>query len=156
MSFWAYCFKKSQIGVVIIQNPPNGYHDSTFHPFTEEVTSWLVDAHDGAGGVVGVGGASAGAVEPCPAVPAGFPGVDVAAHEFILDGGVLDAVEDVAQQVLLVADELVAGIQVAPGGDGHVLGAAAAAGNALVDAGAALQVDHVVVEGEGLALLATR
>ena len=46
-----------------------------------------------------------------------------------------------------------AGIQVAPGGDGHVLGARAAAADALIDAGAAGEVDHVMVEGEGAAFL---
>ena len=72
--------------------------------------------------------------------------------ELIPHGGVGDALPDVAHQVLGVADELVAGVEVAPGGDGHVLGAGAAAGDALVDAGAAGEVDHVMVEGEAAAL----
>ena len=45
-----------------------------------------------------------------------------------------------------------AGVQIAPGGNSHVLGAGAAAGDALIDAGAAGQVDHVVVEGKASAL----
>ena len=72
--------------------------------------------------------------------------------ELIPHGGVGDALPDVAHQVLGVADELVAGVEVAPGGDSHVLGAGAAAGDALVDAGAAGEVDHVMVEGEAAAL----
>ena len=72
--------------------------------------------------------------------------------ELIPHGGVGDALPDVAHQVFGVAHKLVAGVQVAPGGHGHVLGAGAAAGDALIDAGAAGQVDHVVVEGKASAL----
>ena len=66
---------------------------------------------------------------------------------------VLHAVPDVAQLEFLVAHELVTGVQVAPRGHGHVLRTGAAAGDALINAGAALEVDHIVVEGEGPSLL---
>ena len=45
------------------------------------------------------------------------------------------------------------GVQVAPRGHGHVLRTGAAAGDALINTGAALEVDHVMVEGEGPPLL---
>ena len=78
--------------------------------------------------------------------------VDVAVGKLLLCLPVGDALPDVAQLEGLLADELVAGVQVAPGGHRHVLRAAAAAGNPLVNAGTAGQVDHVVVEGEGSSL----
>ena len=46
-----------------------------------------------------------------------------------------------------------AGIQIAPRGDCHILGAAAAAGDALIDARAFCQIDHIMVEGNGFAFL---
>ena len=46
-----------------------------------------------------------------------------------------------------------AGIEVAPGRDRHVLRAGAAAGNALIDARPARKVYHIVVEGEGAAFV---
>ena len=48
--------------------------------------------------------------------------------ELIPHGGVGNALPDIAQQVLGVAHELVAGVQIAPRGNRHVLGAGAAAG----------------------------
>ena len=127
-------------------------HDGALHPLAEQLTAVLVHTGDAAGGVVCVGRAAAGAVELGPAVLALRAGVGVAVLELIPHGGVGDALPDVAHPVLGVADELVAGVQVAPGGHGHVLGAGAAARNALVDAGAAGQVDHVMVEGKAAAL----
>ena len=102
---------------------------------------------------IGVGGAAAGAVELCPAVGAVGPGVGVAGTELLPQGGVGNAVPHVPQLVGFLPHELVAGVQVAPGGDRHVLRAGAAAGDPLVDAGAAGEVQHIVVEGDGPALL---
>ena len=103
--------------------------------------------------MVGVGGAAAGAVKSCPAIAARLASVHVARGKLALLVGVGHALPHVAQLVGLVTHKLMAGVQVAPGGHGHVFGAGAAAGNALVDAGAAGQVDHIVIEGEGLARL---
>ncbi len=75
------------------------------------------------------------------------------AHWGLLHGGVGDALPDVAQLEVLLPHELVAGVQFPGGGDRHVLGARAAARDTLVDAGAAGQVQHVVVEGKGFARL---
>ena len=65
---------------------------------------------------------------------------------------IIHAVPNIAELILVIADKLVAGIQVAPRGDCHVFGARTAARNALVDARAARQVYHIVVECYGLAL----
>ena len=80
------------------------------------------------------------------------PGIDIAGGEFLLDFCVGDPIPDVAQLEFFLAYKLMAGVQVAPGGHGHVFRSAAAAGDALVDAGAAGEVDHIVVEGKGPAL----
>ncbi len=103
--------------------------------------------------MIGVGGAAAGAVEPGPAVRARGAGVGVAGAELLPQGGVGHAAPHVSQLVRLLSHELVAGVQVPPGGDGHVLRAGAAAGDPLIDAGAPGEVQHVVVEGDGAALL---
>ena len=102
--------------------------------------------------MVAVGGAAAGAVEPGPAVLAVGAGIGIAVPELVLCGGIRDAVPDVAEAVFRVPDELVAGEELAPGRDGHVLRAASAAGDALVNAGPVLEVYHIVVEGDGPAL----
>ena len=82
-------------------------------------------------------------------------GVYVAGGELILYVGIVNALPDIPQLKPLLPNKLMAGIQVAPGGDRHVFRAAAAAGYALVYAGAAGQVYHVMVEGEGPSLPVT-
>ena len=101
----------------------------------------------------GVGRAAAGAVESRPAVIALRPGVGVAGTEFLPQGCIGHAVPDIAQLVGFLAHELMAGIQITPRGHGHILRAGAAAGDPLVNAGAARQIQHVVIEGDGLAFL---
>src|SRR5699024_6543240 len=114
-------------------------HDGALDRLFEQLAAVFIHALDRAGGVVGVGRAAARAVQLGPAVLALGPGVSVAVAELVLGGGIGDAHPDVPQQILGVAHELVAGVQVAPGGDGHVLGARTAARDPLVDAGAAGQ-----------------
>ena len=101
--------------------------------------------------MIGVGGTASGAVQTRPAVAALLAGVDVTGGEFVLNGVVVHPVPDIAQLELLVAHELVAGVKIAPRGNGHVFRSGAAAGYALVNAGTGGQVDHVVVEGDRLA-----
>ena len=43
-------------------------HDSTFHTFSEKLTAGLIDALDGAAGMISIGRTAAGAVKLCPAV----------------------------------------------------------------------------------------
>ena len=141
------------VSILLSQGPGDGDHDSAFHPLAEQLAAAFIHTLDRTGGVIGVGSAAAGAVQPCPAVLTLRMGIDIAGGKFILDFLIGHAVPDVAQLVLVLAHELMAGIQVTPGGNGHIFGARSAAGDPLVDAGAALQVDHVMVEGEGSALL---
>ena len=99
-----------------------------------------------------VGRASARAVELSPAVRAFRLRVYVAVSELLLQFFVSYTFPDVAQLVSGVGHELVAGIQVAPRGDCHVLSAGTAAGYPLEYAGTAGKVYHVVVERKGPAL----
>src|SRR5699024_8804021 len=97
-----------------------------------------------------VGGrASAGAVKAGPAAAALLPGIDVqggkTAGELLVKASVIYA----AQLIVLVAHELVAGVDVPVGRDGHILAPGAAAPQPLDDAGALGQV-HVEVEEVGL------
>ena len=82
------------------------------------------------------------AVEPCPAIPALLPGVDVqsgkAARQLLIEGAIIKA----AQLVVLVAYKLVAGVNVPLRGDSHILAARPAAPQALDHAGALGQI-HV-------------
>ena len=137
---------------LLLQTTSDGDHDGALHALAEEVASVLVDALDRARGVIGVCGATARAVKTCPAIAAFGTGVDVAGGKLGLDLGVVHTVKNVTQLELFLANELVAGIEIAPGSHGHILGSRATARDALVDAGAAFEVDHVVVEGKGLAL----
>ena len=65
--------------------------------------------------MVTVGRTAAGAVELGPAILALLAGIGVAVLELIPDLGIGDTFPDIAHEVLGVADELVAGVQVAPG-----------------------------------------
>ena len=125
-------------------------HQGTFNALAEHFAAIFIHTVDIAGGVQGVGGAAARAVQACPAILAVGAGVHVAQLEFIPQFGVGNAVPDIAQLVIRVADKLMSGVQVAPGGNGHIFGAGTTAGNALVNAGAMGQVDHVMVEGDGM------
>ena len=103
------------VSILLAQGTGHRHHDGALHALAEELTAVLVHAGDGAGGVVGVGGTAAGAVQPRPAVPALGMGVDIAGGEFALDCLVGDTGPDVAQLKLFFAHELVAGVQIAPG-----------------------------------------
>ena len=103
--------------------------------------------------MIGICRATAGAVELCPAVLAFGTAVSVAACEPVAEFRVLNAVVDITHLVCVVADELVAGIEVAPRCDGEILCAGAAACDPLIDAGTACEVEHIVVEGKRSAFL---
>ena len=83
------------------------HHDRTFDALFEQFAAVFIGAGNGAGRVICVGGASAGAIQLCPTILAVGAGIGVAQLEFILHGGVCDAVIHVAQQVILIADKLV-------------------------------------------------
>ena len=74
--------------------------------------------------------------------------------EALLHGGVKGAVEHRAHAHALAAHKLVAGVDIAVRGDGHVFVARAAAGQALAKAGAAGEVHHEMKEAEPLVRIA--
>jgi len=71
--------------------------------------------------MIGIGSAAAGAIEPCPAVITLGTGIGVAGTEILAHFIIGDAVPDIAQRILLSDYKLVAGIQVSPGSNGHIL-----------------------------------
>ena len=52
--------------MISFQGPGHSYHDGALHPLAEQIAAVLVNALDRAGGVVGVGGATARAVKARP------------------------------------------------------------------------------------------
>ena len=98
-------------------------------------------------------GAAAGAVELRPALLAFRAGIDVHAGELLRDIHVNGLVEHAALPELLLADELMAGIDVAVRRDRNVLVTGAAATQALDHARALIEIDHEVEEGKRLAFL---
>ena len=128
------------------------HHNGALNPFFEQLASVGIGPVDVPAGVVGVGRAAAGAVEPGPAVPAVGVGHHVTSVEFLSQLGVGDPLPYIPHGVGGVVDKLVAGEELPPGGHRQILRARAAARHALVQAGPPLQVQHVVVEGDGPAL----
>ena len=63
----------------------DGHHNGALHPLAEELAAVFIDTGNGAGGMVSVGGAAAGAIEPCPAIPAFRMGIDIACGKFTLN-----------------------------------------------------------------------
>ena len=102
--------------------------------------------------MISVGGAATGAIKLSPAVLAFPAGICVAGAELASHCLVCNTLPYVAQLELFLAYELVAGIQIAPRCDCHVLCAGAASGYALIYAGAARKVQHVMIEGYGPSL----
>ncbi len=96
-------------------------------------------------------GTAAGAIEPCPAVPALLARINIAGGEFIAHGGVCNARPNVSEQEFYHPHKLMAGIQIAPRSDRHVFRAGTAARYALIYARAARKVNHIVIERERFA-----
>ena len=90
-------------------------------------------------------GASAAAIKPRPALPAGGTGIDILLGKLSRNLHIKGAVIDAAHAELLFSHKLVAGVDVSVRRDGHILAASAAAPQPLDDAGALGQV-HVEVE----------
>ena len=100
-------------------------------------------------------GAAAGAVELRPALLALRTGIDVHACEFLRDVHVKGLIEHAALLELILADKLVAGIDVAVRRYGYILVARTAAAQTLDNARTLIQIDHEVEEGKRLAFLLT-
>ena len=97
--------------------------------------------------------AAAAAEEFGPAVTADGLVEDVHITEQGRQGRIGHAVIDVADDVFVLADELVAGIDVAVGDDAHVFVAGTAAAEAFGDTGAAVEVHDEVIVDEGTAFV---
>ena len=129
--------------------------DSTFHTLFEQFTSVLIGSADVTGGMVCVGSTAAGAVKPCPAVITFRTCIYVALAEFFLRFGSSNTIPDIAHEILFVPYKLVTWIQVAPWSHCKIFHTAAASCDTLMDAWPVRQVDHVVIEGQRLAVLLT-
>ena len=79
--------------------------------------------------------------------------INVASGKFRLNFLVVNTLPNVAELKFLVANELVAGVKISPRSNCHIFRTAAAAGNSLVNARAARQINHIVIESKGLAFL---
>lgn len=91
--------------------------DRALDPFLEELAAVFVYTLNISRSMVGVGCASAGAVELCPAVSAFRPAVGVAGGELVSCIGSCDAGIDISHLVLGIADELMARIEITPRSD---------------------------------------
>ena len=92
--------------------------------------------------------AAAGTVEFRPAVRAFVPGVDIEPGKFFGDLQIESLIVNIAHAVLLLAHELVAGIDIALRRDGHVFAPGAAAADPLDNAGPLGQIDVEMEEIE--------
>ena len=92
--------------------------------------------------------AAAGTVEFRPAVRAFVPGVDIEPGKFFGDLQIESLIVNIAHAVLLLAYELVAGIDIALRRDGHVFAPGAAAADPLDNAGPLGQIDVEMEEIE--------
>ena len=81
--------------------------------------------------IIGIGSTATAAVKFCKTASALFFGVNITAFEFVHDVRTHNAFVHVAHQELLVADELMAGIKIAPWCYRQILCTRAAAGKAL-------------------------
>ena len=131
----------------------NIQHYGALNSLLKELTSVLINTADRACRVIGVCRTSARAIEARPTLTALLTGVCVANAELVLNGGVLNTVPNITETVLLVANKLVAGEELAPRSYSHIFCARTASCNTLIDAGAVLKVDHIVIEGKRTSLL---
>ena len=92
-----------------------------------ELTAHCIYTRNTAGGVVGVGSAAAAAIKPGKAVFTFLMSVNVAELEFVTDLLVSYAGEYISQQEAWFAYELMAGVEIPAGSDGHVFRSYAAA-----------------------------
>ena len=90
--------KQSVIGKL----PVDRDHQRALDALLEKLAAVLIDTADRAGRMVRIGRAAAAAVKTRPAPAALLARIDIAGRKIILDRGVLDAVENVAEQELLL------------------------------------------------------
>ena len=127
------------------------YHDSAFKTFFLKFAADLVRLVDVAVELVGIGMTAAAAIEACPAVGALRFVEDVRVAEGLHEVLTEYAFVETADAVLFAADELMARVEVTVGRDGEVFVARAAAHEAFGNAGAVVEVEVEVEEGEAFA-----
>ena len=91
------------------------HHDGALHALAEQFAAGLINAADGSAGMICIGRAATGTVELRPAVFALFPGICIAGTEGFTQFGIGHTVPDIAELILLIADELMAGIEITHG-----------------------------------------
>ena len=131
------------------------HHHGAFDALFEQLTAIFVNSVDASRCVICIGRTTAGAIKSRPAIAAFCTRISVALSELILCLNVFDPVPNVTKAVFLVADELMTRIQLTPRGDSHIFCTRAASGDALVDARAVFEVEHIMIEGERTAFLFT-
>lgn len=127
--------------------------NGAFQAFFLEGAAHLVGFFETAAVAEIVGVAAAAAIKARPALHAGRFGEHVAGLELGADLGHSDAVKDRTDFELRVADELVAGIEIAFGADGQIVMAGTAAGEALGQAGTVAEVNVEMEEVVAVAAL---
>ena len=85
-------------------------HNCTLNTLLEQLAAVLVNTADATRRVISVCRAAARAIKSCPAISAGLSCIGVAGTELVLHVDVAHTVEDVAKLILLVTNELMAGI----------------------------------------------
>ena len=127
------------------------YHDSTFEAFFLKLAADLVRFVDVAVELVGIGMTAAAAIEARPAVGAfrlvEYVRIAERLHEVLTE----DTFVETADAILFAADELVARIEVTVGRDGKIFVTCAAAHKTFGNAGAVVEVEVEVEEGEAVA-----
>ena len=127
--------------------------NGAFQALFLEGTAHLVGFFEAAAVAEIIGVAAAATIKARPALHAGRFGKHVAGLELGADLGHSDAVKDRTDFKLGVADELVAGIEIAFGADGQIVMAGATAGEALGQAGTVAEVNVEMEEVVAVAAL---
>lgn len=127
------------------------YHDGAFKTFFLQFATDLVRFVDIAVELVGVGMATAAAVEACPAIGAFRFVEDVRVAEGLYEVLAEDAFVKTADAILFATDELVARIEVTVGCDGEVFVTRTATHEAFGNARAVVEVEVEVEECEAIA-----
>ena len=131
------------------------YHDRTFHALALKLAANVISVLNCPVEVVGVRRAAAAAVELRKAVSALLFRVDVAALELIHDLRLRNPLVHISHQIFVNPDKLMARIEISPRRHGKILCAGAAAGQPLVHARPAAQIDHIVEKGKSASFFLT-
>ena len=104
------------------------HHNCALHTLFLKLAAHIIGAADITGKVIRIGRAPAAAIKFSETAAALFFRVDITTFKFVTNLRLRDSVVYIAQQKLLVADKLMAGIEISPRRDRQILRAGAAAG----------------------------